>query len=228
MTTSKRRNPFAQPADPWDGANDPLATIRMPEKKKRERKYEAENKACVYRIPENSQEEAQKIRANLKSIVANDESGNPRADRTTVDDVATVLMDYALTVADEEGLTFSPTRKGRMSLNWKKIEQGWASPEPIELKKVSTKEKKATSQMLLGYRWSSEIHARIEALAGVSCDVSLDENGRRINNPHRYQVPIGEVVVRLLQRGISDYVSRKIHLNSSQETVTQKVTGWAK
>ena len=229
MTASKRRDPFAHPADSWDGANDPLATIRMPEKKKRERRYEAENKTYVYRAPVGLDDEVFEIREKLKSIVAFDDTGNLRADRTTVDDVARVLVGYALDAAEKECLTFTPTKKGKMKLEWEDVEQGWEKVLPIELKKVAAKKKKiASPQVLLGYRWSEEVHAQIEVLAGKVREVETDATGRIKNNPHRYVVPIGEVVVRLLQRGISDYVNRKMRLISSQETVSQKVMGWTK
>jgi len=220
MTTSKRRNPFAQPADPWNGANDPLATIRMPEKKKRERKWEKENRAYTYGVSAQSNEAAHLIRDAILWISQHNENGELRQDRTTVDNVATVLIDYALQLAEKENLVFAPTRTGRMTIQWEEVEQGWESPIKIgtPIRKKKTPPKKT---VFLAYRWPKKYHQRIEALSGKVPDTKKQ-------NPHRYKVPIGEVVVRLLQRGIDDYKARKIHLTSSQESVTQKVAGWAK
>ena len=220
---NKRRNPFAQ----FDfNGKDPIDLIPMAKKAERDRVWEKKNKAYSYRIPQRLRSEAIEVRESVLSIATYDEKGHLRMDRTTVDDVAKALIASALKKAKEETLTFTPTRTGKMKLEWKEAEQGWETP--IVLKKAEKKRKKtASKQIVLSYRWSPEQHAEIEALAGEVHAVRLRDNGTIRNNPHRFSVPPGEVVVRLLQRSIKAYKERTLILSSSPETVAQKVTGWA-
>ena len=220
---NKRRNPFAR--SDFEG-KDPIDLIPIAKKAERDRVWEKKNKAYSYRIPQRLRDEAIAVRESILSIASFDENGHLRMDRTTVDDVAKALIASALKKAKEETLTFAPARTGKMKLEWKEAEQGWEAP--IVLKKVEKKKKKAPSkQIVLSYRWSPERHAEIEALAGEVHAVRHREDGTTKNNPHRFSVPPGEVVVRLLQRAITAYKERRLVLSSSPETVSQKVTGWA-
>jgi hypothetical protein len=222
MAKSTRRDPFARSG--FEG-KDPLDLIPVAKKAVRQRTWEKKNKTFSYRIPQRLQAEAIEVRESILSIAAYDEKGHLRMDQTTVDDVAKNLVAYALVKAKKENLTFSPTRQGKMKLEWEEAEQDWSPP--IVLKKVEKKKRQTpVKQMFLGYRWSLEHHAEIEVLAGSTKDVHYRDDGSIVNNPHRFSVSPGEVIVRLLQRAITAYKERRLLLSSQPETVSQKVTGW--
>ena len=219
------RNPFLD-ASKLGQALEPFQTISVAQPRERDRSWESKNRAFSYRIPQRLREEAIEIRESILSIATYDEMGNPRLDRTTVDDVASAFIAYALKKAIEENLTFAPTRQGKMKLEWEEAEQGWDSV--IEFKKVVKKKKQQKpKQIFLGYRWTAKNHAEIEKLAGENRPIRFRDNGSIIPDPHRFSVPPGEVIVRLLQRAVMAYVERKLRLMTSPETVAQKVTGWA-
>jgi hypothetical protein len=219
------RNPFLD-ASKSGQALEPFQTISVAQPRERDRSWESKNRPFSYRIPQRLREEAIEIRESILSIATYDEMGNPRLDRTTVDDVASAFIAYALKKAIEENLTFAPTRQGKMKLEWEEAEQGWDSV--IELKKVvKNKKQKKPKQIVLSYRWTAENHAEIEKLAGKNKPVEYRDDGSIINNPHRFSVSPGEITVRLLQRATRSYKERKLRLMTSPETVAQKVTGWA-
>lgn len=220
---NKRRDPFAR--SDFEG-KDPLDLIPVAKKAQRDRTWEKKNKAYSYRIPARLTEEAIEVRESILSIAAFNEYGEQRMDRTTADDVAKNLLDFALKQAQKENLTFQPTRAGKMKLQWEEVEQSWDSP--IILKKIPPKKnKQKAKQIVVSYRWGQEFHAQIEGLAGAVREVEYREDGNIKNDPHRFSVSPGEVVVRLLQRALKVYINRKMRLTSHPKTVAQKVTGWA-
>ena len=217
-----RNDPFAQAN--FQGQS-PLDLIPIAKKVERVRTWEKKNKAYSYRIPQRLQAEAIEVRESILSIATYDEDGQSRLDRTTVDDVASALVAYALVKAKEENLTYTPTRTGKMKLLWEEAERGWDTL--IVLKKVEKKKKKtAPKQTVLSYRWTARNHAEIENLAGAIKEIRYRDNGSIVNNPHRFSVSPGEIVVRLLQRAIAAYKERKLRLTIRPETAAQKVTGW--
>jgi hypothetical protein len=219
------RNPFLD-ASKSGQALEPFQTISVAQPRERDRSWESKNRAFSYRIPQRLREEAIEVRESILSVATYDEMGNPRLDRTTVDDVASAFIGYALAKASEENLTFAPTRQGKMKLEWEEAEQGWASI--IEIKKVVKKKKqKKPKQIFLGYRWTSENHAEIEKLAGENRPTRFREDGSIIPDPHRFSVSPGEIIVRLLQRAIIAYKERNLRLMTRPETAAQKVTGWS-
>ena len=219
--TNQRRNPFSQ-----QGSVEPIDLIPIAKKTVRTRTWEAKNRAYSYKIPQRLRAEAIEVRESILSIATYDEKGHLRMDRTTVDDVAKALIDYASEKAREENLTFAPTRTGKMKLGWEEAEQGWESP--IVLKKVEKKKRKSElKQVFLAYRWSASIHVEIEKLAGENRAIRYRDNGFIIPDPYRFSVPPGEVVVRLLMRAITAYKERKLVLTTRPKTAAQKVTGWA-
>ncbi|MBT3322872.1 MAG: hypothetical protein HN392_11375 [Anaerolineae bacterium] len=219
---NQRRNPFGS----LDGAVEPIDLIPVARKVQRNRAWEKKNRAYSYKIPQRLRDLALEVRASILSIATYDEKGHSRMDRTTVDDVAKVLIAYSLKKAKDENLIFAPTRTGKMKLEWEEAEQGWESP--IILKKVEKKRKKGqTKQIFLAYRWAESTHSEIEKLAGVNRDVRYRDDGSAIPDPYRFLVPSGEVVVRLLQRAIKAYEARRLVLSSQPETVEQRVIGWA-
>ena len=218
------RNPFLD-ASKSGQALEPFQTISVAQPRERDRSWESKNRAFSYRIPQRLREEAIEVRESILSVATYDETGHPRLDRTTVDDVASAFIGYALSKAREENLTFTPTRQGKMKLEWEEAEQGWAST--IELKKVvKKKNQKKPKQIFLGYRWTAENHAEIEKLAGENRPLRFREDGSIIPDPHRFSVSPGEIIVRLLQRAIVAYKERKLRLMIRPETAAQKVAGW--
>ena len=218
-----RRDPFNKSG--YQGQS-PLDLIPTAKKVERIRTWEKKNKAFSYRVPQRLRNEAVEVRESILSIASFDETGELRMDRTTVDDVASALIGHALMKAKEENLSFSPSRQGKMKLEWKEAERGWDAP--ISLKKVEKKKNKtAAKQIVLSYRWAEGYHAEIENLAGEIQPVRHRDDGSVVNNPHRFSTPPGEIVVRLLQRSITAYKDHKLLLTTRPETAAQKVTGWA-
>ena len=219
------RNPFLD-ASKSGQALEPFQTISVAQPRERDRSWESKNRAFSYRIPQRLREEAIEVRESILSVATYDETGHPRLDRTTVDDVASAFIGYALAKAREENLTFAPTRQGKMKLEWEEAEQGWTSI--IELKKVVKKKKqKKQKQIVLSYRWTAENHADVEKLAGENRPVRFRDDGSIIPDPHRFSVSPGEIIVRLLQRSIRSYKEQKLRLATRPETAAQKVSGWA-
>ncbi len=221
---AERRDPFAnRPAS----NNDPLHNIPVAKPYKREdRSWEKANPSFSAWIPTRLMDRAIVIKNAILWISQHDENGELRSDRTTVDDVATTLIDYALAMAAKENITFRPTAKGKMTLSWNEAEAGWNSPiaigEPVRKKKAAL-----PKQVTLGYRWTPEHQVGIEKLAGEVRPVQYKDDGAIKRDPHRFAVPLGEIVVRLLQRAISDYQSRKMRLLSRPVSAAQTVDGWA-
>lgn len=212
----KRRNPFARSS--LDGKS-PIDLIPVAKKNVRDRTWSKKHPTYVYLIPPHLQEVAQTIKAEIKSASQYDQNGQPRLDGTTDSDMATIFIDYALTMSKRENITFSPAPKGKMTLGWEEAEAGW---EPAKLPPPKPKKSKREGKKHhLAYRWTAEHHAAIQTLAGDTAP------GTKSRSPHRYTVPIGEVVVRLLQRALKDYKARTMRPTFRPEVVRKEPTGWA-
>ena len=74
---------------------------------------------------------------------------------------------------------------------------------------------------VLTYRWLEEHDQRIKSLAGKGPAATNHKN-----DPLKYAVPVGEVVVKLLQRAIDDYKNGRMRLRSQATTGRQTVSGW--
>ena len=182
----------------------------------RDRSWDKKHPAFSYLIPTHLIETAQKISEAINSAAEFDQDGKFRQDGTTSSDMATIFIDYAIAMSERENLTFAPTPKGKMTLGWEEAEEGWEQaklPPPTKRKKNKKKER-----FFLAYRWTREHHEAIQNLAGNS--------GGSKHNPHRYLVPIGEVVVRLLQRALKDYKTRKMRPTFRPEVTKKMPTGW--
>jgi hypothetical protein len=212
----KRRDPFAR--SNLEG-KDPIDLIPVAKKTERDRTWSKKHPTYVYLIPSILSEVAQTIKTEIKSASQYDQNGQPRLDGTTDSDMATIFIDYALTMSKRENITFFPTPKGKMTLGWEEAEAGW---EPAKLPPPKPKKNKREKKHHLAYRWTAEHHAAIQLLAG---DTAPSSNSR---SPHRYTVPIGEVVVRLLQRALRDYKAQTMHPTFRPEIVQKEPTGWAK
>lgn len=222
-----RRDAFGswgQPNTMNDAPPSPVDMIAAPKKKQRDRTWELQNPACSYVVPRRLWTTAHKVRDDILSIVQHDEQGEPREDRTTVNAVASALMDWALNrVAKEPSLLkFSPNpiSRGHMAVTWKET-NGWEE-KPIQLPTPIRRERQSKDVFVLSYRWTqSSINQRVRDLAGVNPNAS-----HKKKSPFTYTVPIGEVVVRLLQLAIEDYKSRRMRLKVQQVAISQTAAGW--
>jgi hypothetical protein len=159
------------------------------------------------------------------SISQFDQDGRPRADRATVDDVAGILMDWALSEMRIHPNLLVPmpnprSRKGQMTVAWEAW-QGW-DKTPVNLKEPTRRSRKKVNekQCVLSFRWGLEVDLRIKELAGVG---TVSE---RQKNPLKFAIPLGEVVVSLLQVAVKGYQSRRFTLRIAAKTST-KVDGWS-
>ncbi len=228
-----RRNSFdkypiwQQPGEsvvPMPTAPTPLDLIPLAEpKKKRGREWEKRNRAWSYKIPRPLWDAAKQIRDDICAIAQVREDGKPREDSTTVNDVAAALMDWALCLAEQDPsfLTPLPNPHPRGRLMTLAYEE-WDS-QPMELPTPKRKSKSAGDKkdFYIAYRWPEELDRRIKVLVGKGPAVTNHKN-----DPLKYAVPVGEGVVKLLQRAIDDYKNGRMRLRSQASTVHQTVSGW--
>lgn len=230
-----RRDPFAKLTDnAFEEENQRLVNMfgksfAQP-KPPRGRHFEEQNPAYSRKTPLRLTKRTLKVREDVNSIVAFDENGDPRLDRTSADGIARVLLDYALKKIVPAGrVNFSPSPEGKLKIDaWELSEKTWNDTE-IQLNPVPKKTKKdhRPRQVTIGYRLSPEIIEGIEKLAGENRPRRYDDTGKAIPDPHRFKVAPGEVMVVLLELAIYDYVHRKFRLKSGHQQVEQKVMTWA-
>jgi len=207
-----------------DSTPSPVDMIAAPKKKQRDRTWETNNPAHSYIVPERLWKTAHQLRDNILSIVQYDEQGEPREDRTTVNAVASALMDWALTQVDHDPsllqLTPNPSARGHLTVTFKeasKWDQG-----PILLPAPKRKERQSNVDLVLSYRWTKQdIGQRIKNVAGSNALAN-----HKNKSPFTYTIPIGEVVVRLLQLAIEDYKARHMRLKVQQVAISQTAAGW--
>ncbi len=191
---------------------DALPEESIPISKKRGRQWDRANKAHSYRIPAPLQDLARQVREDVNSIAHFDEHGQPRNDETTADQIASVLIDRALSDVGKNPDLITPTtnRRGRGKMTvYLKEWDGWGKPQPIQQlpRRPARKKQTAARAMFIGYRWIGEIDKRIRQLA---TDLNL---------------PAGEVVLRLLQIGVEAYKNREFTI-AVEITATVRAVGW--
>lgn len=195
-------------------------------KKKRGRAWEKRNRAWSYKIPRPVWDAANQIRDDIHAIAQFREDGKPREDSTTVDDVATALIDYSLCLAEKDPSFLTPLPnphpRGRlMTLTWEEW-NAWPIKIPAPHRKPRKADKEAKDKdLVLTYRWLEEHDQHIKLLAGKG-HAATDHK----NDPLKYAVPVGEVVVKLLQRAIDDYKNGRMRLRSQPSAVQQTISGW--
>jgi hypothetical protein len=222
MTT--RRNPLADFIDQATGQpKSSVGMIPSAEKKPRMRTWEKNNRAWSYIIPRPLHEVARQIRVDILALSQYDETGQERMDRTTVDGVASALMDYALAKVDQSPtllrLHSNPHSRGQMTVSW----EAWDTWDKsrLDIPKPKAKSTKKISSLYLAYRWASEeIDTRVRELAGEGTPSASNKN------PLKHAVPAGEVVVRLLQIALDGYRNREFKLLVEPHALGQHVTGW--
>ena len=212
-------------AQSGNGARSVLETISGPAKQKRERAWEKSNHAFSYVVSTPLRSLAIQLRSDILSITQFDQDGRPRADRTTVDAVAGILMDWALHEIQANPRLLVPrpnphSRKGQMTVAWE-VWQGWDKAS-VNLKEPSRRARKKANekQCVLSFRWGPEIDLRIKELAGVG---TVSESKK---NPLKFAIPLGEVVVSLLQLAVKDYQARRFTLRITAKP-SLKIDGWS-
>ncbi len=215
----------ALPTQSGNGARSVLETISGPAKEQRERAWEKSNRAFSYVVPTPLRNLAIQLRRDILSITQFDQDGKPRADRTTVDQVAGILMDWALNEIRLNPKLLVPrpnprSRKGQMTVTW----EAWEGREKttVNLKEPLRRSGKKANEKpcSLSFRWGLETDQRIKELAGVG---AISESKK---NPNKFAIPVGEVVVSLLQLAVKGYQARRFTLRIAAKTST-KVEGWS-
>ena len=167
---------------------------------------EKEKKVVSFCVPPHLHERVTKIgglRDSLRSI-ANREC-------VLVDQIAAQFVDYGIRLYDRGEIHFE-TRPSRvthkMDVAWVDIEDS----EPINLNFEKEKnETKLTSLVRLSYRWmekSSLLHKRITEIST------------------QHAIRNGEVLVILLELGVSKYVAGELGFRKEQPIIRNTVTGW--
>lgn len=216
---TNRREPFAKwqhPGQPWNEGAPPSPVDLIPgpqPKKKRGREWEKRNRAWSYKIPRPLWDVAKQIRDDIYAIAQFREDGKPREDATTVDDVAAALVDWALSLAEQEPSFLiprpNPHPRGRlMTLTWEEW-SNWSTEILTPSRKRKADKGGKDKDFVLTYRWLEEHDQRIKSLAGKGPAATNHKN-----DPLKYAVPVGEVVVKLLQRAIDDYKNGRMRLRS--------------
>ena len=175
---------------------------------KRERIWEKKNSSTTFRIPAPLADTAKHIRGQILGIAEFDESGKPRGTATTADQVAAILLDWAIKQVEQNPRIIpantNPHGKGKLTLHiaaWDTWATAPAIPKPTRRKKTHT------TRLVISYRIPPETVTSIRNIA---------ENN---------SVPTGEVFLRLLQIALDGYLAMKFRLTDQPEVVI-KTSGW--
>jgi hypothetical protein len=179
-----------------ESAQDPIHTIPSAGRKKRgERVWEKENRGASYFIPSHLNEQAKDIRASILAL--------SQRHMTTTSSVAAALMSYALRNVRLGKLTLDPrpnANRRKMTLTLEDAKE-W----PQEIPQIKSKKIKSTKDMYLGYRWGRDVNAQIKALADS-------------------HIPMGEVVVFLLNHALAEYKNGNCKFQETAITLAQEVS----
>lgn len=200
-------------------------TIYHMMKQGRDRSWEHKNPARAYFIPRYIWNAARQVRDDILWIAHYDENGRPREDLTTVNGVASILMGWALKRAEEDPsiLKFSPNTRWRghqlmMASNLYAGGTAQLSMPEQNIKSGDTDKR----DFVIAYRWTlPELDQRIRKLAGKG----VAKNPKK-RNPSTYAVPLGMVVICLLQLALNDYKARRFRLKTEPVSVVQMALDW--
>ena len=193
----------------------------------RDRSWERENPSRSYIIPRKLRDAACILREDVLSIAQFDENGTAREDLTTVNGVASILMDWALVRVKSNpsllNLTPNPHGRGHFTIM---LEKSYTRDTSlIELRAPDRNRNprdESDKDLVLTYRWTIEkIDERIRKLAGKGMAKEPKKG-----NPFTHAVPLGVVVLRLLELAISDYTHRRFRLNTKQVSISQMASSW--
>jgi hypothetical protein len=200
-------------ADPTTDHSNTVTTIPTVQKK-RQRKWEKKNRTTSFRIPPDIAERVVDPKNGLRSVlnvIANHEV-------VLLDEVTLAFTEYGLTCFKRGDLTFearpdASTNRRKMKLVGWKEKAGW----PVELStKPQKKEQSQTSKVegkiyTLAYRWrekAEELHTHLNAIA------------------EQYCLPVGEVLVRILEYSAAQYMAGKMTLEKEQPAIMNQVKNW--
>jgi len=178
-----------------ESAQDPIQSIPSAERKKRKpRIWDHGNPVISYFIPAPLTERAKEIRESILSLA--------QYHMTTASSVATALMNYALRDTGTGKLKFDPRpapQRRKMTLVLEDTKE-W----PREIPQAQAKQVRKTRKMYLGYRWSRDVDTQIKTLAGS-------------------YVPVGEVVVFLLNYALTEYKNGNCTFRETAIALAQEV-----
>lgn len=207
--------------DPNASAPSALDLIRSKQKEPRGRDWEKRHRAFSYKIPVALRKAATQVREDILSIAQFDESGNPRANATTAEDIARILLERALFMLRQNPNLLAPrpnalSRRGQMTVSWEAWDR-WEK-NAVSLKPPLRRQKLNEKKVVLTFRWGAELDAQLKSIAGSGTP------GKN-SNPLKFAVPVGDLVVRLLQIAIDDYKAGRFKFKIGLETVA-KANSW--
>jgi hypothetical protein len=201
--------------DPTNDQSNTVATIRAVQSK-RVRKWEKKNPTTSFRIPPDIAERVVDPKNGLRTvlnIIANHEV-------VLLDEVTLAFTEYGLTCFERGDLTFegrpdASTNRRKMKLvGWREKDNGgW----PVQFSTKSRKKEQSQTPKVegkiytLAYRWrekAEELHSRLDAIA------------------EQYCLPVGEVLVRILEHSAARYTAGKMVLEKDQPAITNQVKNW--
>jgi len=182
--------------------------------KRRHRKWEKKNRTTSFRIPPDIAERVVAPEIGLRFVLMN----IANKEVVLLDEVTVFFTEYGLTCFERGDLTFegrpdASTNRRKMKLVGWKESNGW----PVELsttprKKELGKEKKVEGKIYtLAYRWGEKaevVQSRLDAIA------------------EQYCLPVGEVLVRILEHSVERYMTGKMILEKDQPATMNQVTSW--
>jgi hypothetical protein len=200
-------------ADPTTDHSNTVVTIPTVQKK-RQRKWEKKNPTTSFRIPPDIAERVVSPKNGLRTvlnIIANHEV-------VLLDEVTLAFTEYGLACFDRGDFTFearpdASTNRRKMKLVGWREKDGW----PVELStKPRKKEQSQTAKgegkiYTLACRWGEkgeELHARLRAIA------------------EQYCLPIGEVLVRILEHSVARYMAGRMILEKDQPAIINQVKSY--
>ncbi len=170
---------------------------------KRERNWEKGNPTRCYRVPRSLILKAKDLQSNVVSVA--------EEYLTTSSSMATLFMAYALAHLRAGDFVIEgrpkPERR-KLTLQWTEVEQGW--PREVKPRKSKKKDNVLTqgAQIVMGYRWSEDMHTQIKAIA--------QQTG----------VSSGEVVIYLLDYSLTAYRAGKFIPSIEPVTIANKAVAW--
>lgn len=182
---------------------------------RRHRKWEKKNPTTSFRIPPDIAERVVDQEHGLRNVLVN----IANHEVVLLDEVTLIFTEYGLTCFERGDLQFegrpdASTNRRKMKLTGWKESSNW----PIELsmkvsrKKIQEKEIKHERKIYtLAYRWgekAEELHNRLDRIAEGYC------------------LPVGEVLVRILEHSVDSYMTGRMTLEKDQPAIINQVKNW--
>jgi hypothetical protein len=191
-----------KPEEPIDFiplAEDPKKVERRQAREEWKANWDKANPVSAFYIPDYLHEKAKDVHAQILRV-ANDKLASTGS-------VSYALVSYALVMVREGKLTVEANidaRRSKMTVTWEAVSPGWEKKQPIP-KKVTAKLK--PNPLRLAYRWQQrDVERQIKAIAK-----NLDTTP-------------GEVLVFLLDYGVSAYENGAVTLNTTPVEMRQQAS----